>query len=88
MERLSHGHVRAGWSGESSPQAKRGLLGHASVGAAEDDCLLPKQGTHPGRSAMGRAPQQDDGDSALRDSGDTRDNLQATEDRRGGQTEQ
>ena len=83
MERLSHGPVRAGWSGESNPQAKGWLSGHPSVRAADDDiphCLFPKEGTCPGHSATRRAPQQEAADSALRVSGDTRDNLQASKD--------
>jgi len=83
MERMSQGPVRAGWSGESTPQAKRQLSEHPSVGAADHDAprhLFPKQGTCPGCSAMGRAPQRDHPYSALGVSGDTRDNLQASED--------
>lgn len=72
-----------GWmSGESNPQAKGWLLGHPSVGAADDEVpyhLFPQQGTCPSCSAMGRAPQHY-ADSALGVSGDTRDDLQASED--------
>lgn len=82
MERLSQ--VPSGLDGAGNPSPSQGTaLGHPSVRAADDDvphCLFPKQGTCPGHSAMGRAPQQDDADSAIGVSGDTRDPLQASED--------
>lgn len=72
------GPARAGWSRESNPQAKGRLSGHPRVGAADNDipcCLFPTKGTCPSHSAMGRAPQ-----TLTLPSGDTRDDLQASED--------